>query len=403
MKTSDLKKKLKESAISEMPDILNKINLDSIDIIPEEETNKTSIWNLRKIMTYSFTFLFLGVISLTAYSLLNQDTTTVLPLQTEESLISFQAISSATLLDEIEVIPLSYDLLSDDANSLLENEITTVNEYLNMMEVVLGDTDSMVSVSIESDNPTYDHYILYRNVDLIGNLIEFKIYYNVTQNADSTILSGVMYHDDKEYSIGGFIDSETGTLTSFSTYLDDANYVMVADVSNEDGQKFAYYQYLSNQIQNQGIVSLQLSSSILKASVETTGESASLSMNVERVRVAESSRLQVRYQLSSTSQTDDGEFEVGVEFDQASGMYQYMYYMTISGSQAQFSCGRGYKGNQQASDDDFTVTGSSTTPITGHGNGSMNGGNGMGGNFSTRTTTESDSLITTVDIETYTL
>lgn len=400
MKTSDLKKKLKESAINEMPDILNKINLDSIDIIPEEETNKTTLWNLRRVMTYTFTFLFLGVISLTAYTLFNQETTTVLPLQTEESLISFQAISSATLLDEIEVIPLSYDLLGEDGSSSIASELTTVNEYLNMMEVVLGDADTMVSVSVESDDPLYEHYILYRNVDLIGNLIEFKIYYNITENADSTILSGVMYHDDRTYTIGGFVDMENGALTSFSTYLDDNNYVMVSDISDDTTQKFAYYQYSSNEILNQGIVSVQLSNSVMKASIDTTGNSASLSMSVSRVRVAEATRLQVRYQMNQSGITSDGEFEVGVEFNQTSGMYQYMYYMMISGSQAEFSCGRGYKGNQPATDDDFTVTGSSTTPITGHGNG-MNG-NGHG-NFTSTITSTSDLLITDTNIESYSI
>ncbi len=387
MKMNDLKKRIKETALNEMPDIRHKIDLNSIEIFPETEIETKPLFNWRKAMTITFSFLFLGVISLTAYSIFNTDTVITNPLLTEEQVLSFQAISAASLLDEVEAVPLSFDItpLEDTPEAVIENEIDTINQYLNMMETVLGDTETMVSVSLESDIEEYSNYVLYRNKDLVGNLIEFKLYYNIATTTDGSTLSGVMYHDLKTYFIEGNIDSETETLTSFKVSLDSNHYVTVDDVSDEDGQKYQYKNYTFNALQNEGTVSLQLSNQILNANVETSGVTSQFLLNVERVQTSSTTKFQVRYQITSGSVLGNGEFEVGVEFDQTLGMYHYKYIMVINGTAEEFTCGRGYKGNKEATDDDFTVTGQST-PIG-------NGHHGMGNGSTTNEVPSTDSMI----------
>ncbi|MDD3123189.1 MAG: hypothetical protein PHC62_06750 [Candidatus Izemoplasmatales bacterium] len=366
---------IKKSALKEMPDVLPNINLDHIDIIPEEKALKSYPWNLRKVFTLSFSFLFLGVISIFAYSVFTHDSTNYTPFQSESQLIAYQAVSAASLLSEIEAVPLSYEAVplaydatpyALDTTSVIEDEINIINQYLNMMEIVLGDTSSMITTNVESDDLAYEYEIIYRNVDLVGNLIEFKLYYNLIDTGTETLLSGVLYHDLESYVIEGTISNESGEFTSLTAYLDDNHLVNVENISTNSSQKFKYRVYAFSALQNEGNVSLSLNDEVLQAKIEVLGNTCNYELNVERVKQNNGSKFQVGYSINSGAVTGNGDFEVEVAYDQAMGMYRYNYIVTSNGNKQEFSCGRGYKGNRQADTDDFTNVTPSTNSGMGH-------------------------------------
>lgn len=389
MNRKQLKNLVRETAINEMPDVLKKINLDQIDVIPASEPSRFRHWNLRSVMTYTFSFLFIGVISFITYSAFANSQINYTPLESEDQVIAFQAISAAALLDDIdttvlafEATPLSYATipLSIDTTTILQNEIDIINQYLNMMEIVLGDTSTMATSSVESDDENYDYEIIYRNVDLVGDLIEFKFYYNLVEADSITTLEGILYHDSQTYFITGVVNASQDGFTSFEASLDSENYVSVENISSEDSQEFVYQIYKNNAFQNQGQVSLSLSKDILSAAIDTTGRSCAFSLNVARVKESSMSKFQIKYSIKSGTILGDGEFEVGVEYNQSMGKYLYKYVMSSNGNQQEFSCGRGYKGNRQAVEEDFTTMDQNTMMGSGNhttrGNSGKPGGNG---------------------------
>jgi hypothetical protein len=359
---------IRKSALKEMPDVLSKINLAQIDIIPEVKTVRSTPWNLRKVFTLSFSFLFLGVISIFAYSVITQDNTNYSPLQTESQVITYQAVSAASLLSEIDAVPLAYDATpyALDTTSVIEDEISTINQYLNMMEIVLGDTSSMVTSVVESDDLAYEYEIIYRNVDLIGDLIEFKLYYNLNTEGTETLLSGIIYHDLESYIIEGTIANESKGFSTLTAYLDENHFVNVEDISSDLSQQFKYQVFAFSNLQNEGNVSLSLSDEVLNAKIAVQGNTCNYELNVKRVKLSSGSKFQVGYSINSGAITGNGDFEVEVVFDQSMGMYHYNYVVTSNGNKQEFSCGRGYKGNRQADSDDFTMMTENTNSGNGH-------------------------------------
>jgi len=369
MKTSELKKKIRASALSEMPDVLSKIDLSSIDIVEPVETISKPSFSLRRILSYSFTLLFVGVVAAVGYLTLHDDTTYT-PLTNATELIAFQAISSASLLEDIEAIPLSFDAtaLSDESSTLIQNELDTINQYLNMMEIVLGDTQSMMSVDVVSDNPDFEYEIIYRNVDLVGTLIEFRLYYNLFDTDGVYSLEGILTNDVETYIIEGvFADETLSSFISFRAALDEDHYVECIDLSTSDSQQFRYRIYAFNAIQNEGDVSLEKANDLLKASIHTSGVNSSFTLGVERINVQSQGRFRVMYMVTSGSYSGEGEFEVGVQYDEMTQGYHYNYIITSNGDVQEFTCGRGYKGNRGAKDDDFTTTSVNTTKHPGMG------------------------------------
>lgn len=369
MKTSELKKRLRTTALNEMPDVLSKIDLSSIDIIDYVEPVRKPSFSLRRVLSYSFTLLFVGVIAVVGYLTFHDDTTYT-PLTNPTELLAFQAISSASLLEDIEAIPLSFDasVLSDESSTLIQNELDTINQYLNMMEIVLGDTESMMSVDVVSDNPDYEYEIIYRNVDLVGTLIEFKLYYNLFDNDGVYSLEGILTNDVETYNIEGvFADETLSSFISFRAALDEDHYVECIDLSTSDSQQFRYRIYAFNAIQNEGDVTLEKTNDLLKASIHTNGVNSSFTLDVERINVQSQGRFRVMYMVTSGSYTGEGEFEVGVQYDEMTQGYHYNYIVTSNGDVQEFTCGRGYKGNRNADDEDFTTTSVNTTRHPGMG------------------------------------
>jgi len=377
MNRNDLKNLIRETAISEMPDVLHKINLDQIDIIPASQPSKFHSWNFKRVLTYSFSFVFIGLISIVAYSAFANSQISYTPFETEDQIIAFQAISAASLLDNIDTTPLSFDVIpfSLDTTTILQNEIDVVNQYLNMMEIVLGDTSTMTTSSVDSDDSNYEYEIIYRNVDLVGDLIEFKLYYNIVETETNTTLSGILYHDTVSYIIEGIVNEAGDGFSSFIASIDSENYVNVENISTESSQQFQYQIYKNNAIQNEGEVSLALEKEILSASIDTTGQSCAFSLNVSRVKDSTMSKFQVKYSIKSGTILGDGEFEVGVEYNQSMGKYLYKYTMSSNGTESEFSCGRGYKGSRQAVEEDFTSMVPSTSMGNGHHTTRGNSGN----------------------------
>jgi len=359
MKTSVLKSKLKSMALNELPEVIDRIDLSKVNILPREETSPRILWNLRRVMTYTFTFLFLGVLSIGGYTLFIQGPTTTTPFETETEILAFQAISASSLLSEIDATPLSFEVTpyALDTTAVLEDDIDLINQYLNMMETVLGDQDTMLTQSLTSDNLEYQYYILYRNQDCVGNLIEYKFYYNLSEADGMTEITGMLYHEENTFEIQATYSGEsTSNMVSLRASLSESRYVLVEDQSTEDAQAYRYLQYVDNQLQNEAIISVQMKNGNLKASIETQGF-AQLLLNVERVKATNGDSFQVEFSANYGSTIEQGQFQVNIEYDNASSTSIYKYTIEHNGMQNEMTGNRQNKGNTKATEDDFVPMG----------------------------------------------
>lgn len=376
MTTKQLKEKLKAKAIAEMPDVKHRIDLSSIHVLPLEDAmpSKATTWSMKRILSYTFSILFVGLLSLGIYTSI-QNQTDDIPFSTDEQLLMFQAVSAVSLVEDASIIETAFQIvpLADSENILIEDQIDVVNQYLNMMEVVLGDTDTMVTAVVDSDNESYSYCMLYRNIDLIGNLMEYHFYYNLETVDSNVSLQGILVHDDRSFAVEGIFYGDETEVDWLIVHSDNDIQVEVTNESLTSQQQFRYRVSDQGNVVNNGLVKVQVTNSTLTADIETENDTASLQMNVERVNASAGNHFMVRYQMTTGNVTKDGELEVNVAYDGNLGMYHYAYVINENGHMSSMAGGRGYKGNQAASEDDFTSVENPMMP--GHG---RNGKNSSG-------------------------
>lgn len=367
MKTSALKNQLRFLALKEMPEVIDRIDLSRIDILPKEEKRNHALLTLRRVLTYSFSFLFLGFLSVGAYSLFIQGTTTLTPLETDEEVLAFQAISASSLLTDISATPLSYNPTpyDFDVTASIDDDIDMINKYLNMMETVLGNQDTMTTQRLTSDLEEYSNYILYRNQDCIGNLIEYKFYYNVITTEEESKIEGILFHEGNSFSIEATYSGDSqNNITSFKASIGEDHYVEVLDMSDNKGQKYRFKYYAFGSLENEATISIKMKNGKLKASIQTKGNSDFL-LDIERVNTSSGDHFQVNYTIMKGNESKQGDFQVDIVFDSTNSSYQYKYSIKSNGTQHEMMGNRGNKGSVKADDDDFSPM---TDNDTGHHN-----------------------------------
>ncbi|MBU1144951.1 MAG: hypothetical protein KJ971_03720 [Firmicutes bacterium] len=368
MKTRQIKMLIRETALKEMPEILNKIDLSSIEIIPAfQEENAKPFTSLRRVLTYSFSFLFILVSSVLIFnSLSNPVSPYEAALENETEIIGFQAVSATSLLSESFTTPLSLSMTSDtpsilllggiETTSVIESEIDIINKYLNMMEVVIGNKETLLYQSKLSEDDAYQTQISFKSMDLLGNLVQFQLYYNTTQDGDLELIDGIMIHNEITYTIHGELSNSGEVIQSqFQASIDENNYVIVQDITDTTGQKFLYKIYENASLINESEISLDLTNTSIKAKINTRFQNENCQMNIEKAdNGAANSGFSVNYILNNETSLV-GQIDVSVEMNQVSGMYQYRYTITENEDTDEIICNRQDKGNTQANDDDFTT------------------------------------------------
>jgi len=104
-----------------------------------------------------------------------------------DQVFTLEALSAASLLDVSSVSAINYVPLSevttqeaDDEEIIITEEIDQVDKYLELMETFLGDNDGLSVTVLESDRVEFTHKISFTTVDVLGNTIEYIMYYNET-------------------------------------------------------------------------------------------------------------------------------------------------------------------------------------------------------------------------------
>lgn len=382
MKKKDLIQKIKETAINEMPDVMNRIDISNIHI-DEPETIK-SPFNFKRAISWTFASLFVVLSGVFTYNFgYLPNVTNTSPLENDTELVGFQTVSAAALLTTFDIAELAYsddDFVVQELSMTtfdLEDNIDLVNNYLNLAETVLGSEEQFIYESIDSDNLDYDFAYQYKGMDLAGNLIQYRIYYNEIYVQGLQNQTGIIRHNQNTYRYSMITTANSGTpVTRYTVAIDTQNRIEVQNNSDGDTQRFTYRVYIDGELDNESELILTSKNENLKAKINIKNRlNEEIELDIQRGNAeGDMQQFQIQYNLKSQNQMMyNGEFSVYLEMNQVTNRYQYKY---MFNNQQVIIEDRPIKGNQKADDDDFTP------------------GKGPGGMITT-TTTETPTITTT--------
>jgi hypothetical protein len=359
MKKKELIKKIQNQALDQMPDVLSRIDLDSIQVEENYESIKRP-FNLRRAFTYTFASLFILVSGFMIYnfgflSLVNDAN----PLETETEIIGFQTVSAASLLSVTDITELnSYDssysvIKLNQSTSFIEDEIELIADYMSLAETVIGNEQNYLYTEVDSDKPSYQYAFEYKGSDLVGNLIVYNAYYNKSTSSNGEeIISGIMIHNQNEYNFTSSEVSIDNILTyRYRVYTNGNNYVEVINISNDDYQRFEYNVYQNGNLSNSSEVTIKSNYNNIQATMLITKNNNQLSLEFERnTEDFDNQEMQVSYSYNRGNNVETGEFNVNLVSDGVTGEYKYQYQF---GNDNTLVTDRTGKGNSKASEDDF--------------------------------------------------
>lgn len=171
----------------------------------------------------------------------------------------FEAMSAGFLLNNYstqENAPLANTnqgtLQTLKASEVTEEQIEKINEYLGIMEQMLGDEDKPLDViTVESEREGFEHKMVITTKDINFNEIEYVLYYNEIFKNDEDILDeddeiesrleGILVVGENEFEVIGEKEIEDDEMEiSFEARIDSKNWVRIEQEIESDEMEFKY-------------------------------------------------------------------------------------------------------------------------------------------------------------------
>lgn len=346
MKRNDIRAMIRAKAEQEIPDVFAKIDLAAIQM-PEPKKRKVlgSLFRTRfgVALQFALVVFVLGFTSILIYqSQLPQPQTQA--LDSEVEIYGFQMVSAASMLNLQSITPLSYSVspsaivplhLSEDTDdTIISTKIPDLTTYINLMETMIGEKGSLSYQMETSDRPEYAFLLHYSTADLLGNTIEYRIYYNETadqEDANRSRIEGVLIQTDGEYQLRGTIISNEGVRkASFTALIDENNFITVDDQSNDSVQKYRYTRYEEGVLVSENEIKLVLADEHISAVISYQDEKTAFEYKIAKHTDPDSGEetIRVRYSCNSDESEEieeDGDITVSIIEEGSTGIYQYHY------------------------------------------------------------------------------
>lgn len=318
MKNKDIKNKIKNQAIAEMPDVLNRINLEEINIEENVNSANRSNWKSFINLRLVFTTLILIISGVVVFNIFNSQSNTGVPLEADYEVLAFETISSATLLEysETEVLDTSSDRqiieLSDNSASDIDIYLKDIRPLIELSEIFINSEEKITYEKLDSDLAEYQYLVNFRAEDLTETIIQYKLYYN--QNNDN--IEGVIALGDVNYSF-------TKDNSSFKTYKNESDYIEVSINTKDDKQTFSYQMYKNNQLQFFTNMELTKVNNQYMAKYNYNNNQG-LQIGLEMQRNNQN-QFDVDFDITDQSQNMRGRFNVNVEQENGESSYRFSF------------------------------------------------------------------------------
>ena len=321
MKEKEIRERIKQTALNEMPDVYEKINLNNIQIEPRKrrEFNFNFARNLKIVFT-SFVLIVTGFF---VYNfILNNNIDSNTPLASDMELLGFQTISGSVLLGDLEAEELSYDSFSNEIISLssttesisIDTYIDDINPLVHMMETILNSSSDIEYKECDSDDVSYQYAFSYKSYDLAKNAVNFKIYYNKT-NED---FEGKVIIEDKMFEF----DKDSLRL---QVRASETNYINIENKSTELQQAIKYSLYQDNELVLENDLELYRIQKNIQVRTRVTKNDVTMNLYFQRMYMNNLDELEVDYEIEDNQNRISGNFRIDLEFDQVMNGYHYRY------------------------------------------------------------------------------
>ncbi|MCF7930675.1 MAG: hypothetical protein K9L02_04090 [Acholeplasmataceae bacterium] len=151
---------------------------------------------------------------------------------TYKDTLSVSAVSTATLMSNYATTTISTNQALSFITPLASTEtITTIEPYLGMIETVTGQNAGITTTTMESDNALYESKVLLSTFDLLGNRINYTLYFNTisfseSENESTFEIEGIFLYKSYQFDFVGRKEIEDDEeIITFKTQSGASNYV----------------------------------------------------------------------------------------------------------------------------------------------------------------------------------
>lgn len=185
---------------------------------------------------FTWIALFVLLTVLTACQVPDSIETASATFDSNEDVLSFQALAAASLMTEDELVLLEANeirLLSETEEDTEEEDFltATIEPYIKLVEAYLSSNEGLAVIVETSDLEGFESMMRFEVRGLLGETEQYVIYYNmvlVDEDDDESefTMDGIMVVDGVEYALSGKREVEEGEEEiKFIAKLDDDNYV----------------------------------------------------------------------------------------------------------------------------------------------------------------------------------
>ncbi len=282
----------------------------------------------------------------------------------KEQIYTFSAVSATNLLyaslSETGNLPIMQPMALKplDSNGLLVmDSLGSLNKYLNTIEDLIGKRDAMSFDSMESDRQDYQVKLVFSTVDLLGNPIQYTMYYNETiEDSEMTSFSGILLFKGLEFLLEGSqttSDEETKMeLIAYSSALNKADYVKVEHKIENEQQTFEYEFVMDGEIVQSSELKIENEEEDLKIELLMEEGESSCSFEITRISEEGEDYLKVEYDIQTLSENEKGEILVTVIINEISQTSVYHYFVSSEEIDEEYEEDRIEKDDDEEQDDE---------------------------------------------------
>jgi hypothetical protein len=358
MTKKDLKKLIRQDIISSTPDILSKIDISRVMIEPGADPDMMQEKHHPSMKTMKLALSFVLVITCGLFLIFSTRNSNVPPavLTDKEQIYTFSAVSAASLFNSAINIPEQSPTLSPMGKKdklLIEDSIDILNQYMNVIETLIGNRNVIKYEMLPSDRQDYLIRVRYTIPDLIGNTLVQEFYYNETVNDESSkTISGIMLSGGKEFILEGRQEEDSEetklTLVAYDSAKPRDNYVRVIQKEEQGQQRFSYEVVENGNTIKNCEIKLEMDQDDIKAVLSYENENAQMRYEFKKEIENQIQNMSVKYRISSPDGDEEGILRVLVAKDETTGSYIYQYHLSSEDTEKDIEKER----NKHQEDDD---------------------------------------------------
>ena len=268
-------------------------------------------------------------------------------LNNDEDVLSFQALSTAELLSNMQ--PATAQSMDASGTAILSTEVDVtidqIQPYLELFEQLLTQSNGLSVTTEVSDLPEYETKQMFTVTDILGNQVTYTMYYNTILESEEEMddedenddvddleedeqeyrIEGILIYGDVTYQIVGEheIEGDEQEL-KFKSYLDELNYVESKYEVESEEVKFEFQVVTNGIVTNESNIKIENEDDELKIELEYISGSNSGEYEFKLEEEDGKTQLKIEFTSIINGITTSGEAKVDVIVDELTGETSYV-------------------------------------------------------------------------------